>query len=170
MNVPKDPKRQEIKDRIAAAQSRHQQRQDGNFTDQLGERAVEAKDSFTEFAREHPVATVAGGLLLGVLIAGMFEGPRRAAVRGGTKASAKAAGLAAIASEMALAFAHQAMDAAADAGRYGADKLDDLGDTVGSTARDLRREASYRADSASVAAQGGKRKVGKSITRAFSRD
>jgi hypothetical protein len=43
----------------------------------------------------------------------MFKGPRRAAVKGGSKA----AGLAAIGAELALAYAQQAMEAANEAGR-----------------------------------------------------
>lgn len=140
---------------------------DGSMPEKtLTDHATEAKDKFVAFAKEHPVATVAGGVVLGVLVAGMFKGPRRAAAAGG----AKAAGLAALGGEMALAFASQMMDAAGEAGRSGARKLDDLGDSVSDVARGMRRDTSYRADKGIDAARIARRKAAKRLSRAFNRD
>ena len=158
-----DPKRQEIKNRIAAAQARNEDRSDESFLDTAGEKAIEAKDKFTEFAKEHPIATVAGGIGLGILIAGMFPSARRQARQTG----AKAAGLAAIASEIAMAYAAQALDAVGDAGRAGANRLDDLGDSVGDTARSLKRTAGYRLGNAADSARIAKRDATKSVSRLF---
>src|SRR5690606_4312087 len=104
-----DAKRKTLKQKVAAAEARNEARE-RTFLDRAGETAIEAKDKFTAFAKEHPVATIAGGLAVGVLIASMFRGPRRAAVKGGTKA----AGLAALGAELALAYATRALEAAQD--------------------------------------------------------
>ena len=148
-----DPKRAEIKARIAAAQAREAERGERTLAQKAQEGAVDAKDRLTEFAKEHPVATVAGGLALGIVIASMFKGPRRAAVQTGTKAASIAA-----------------LRDAGDAGRDGLRKLDDMGDAVGDTARTLRREAAYRAGHATDAARSVSRETGKTIARALSLD
>ena len=158
-----DPKRQEIKNRIAAAEARNEERSDESFLDVAGEKAIEAKDKFTEFAKEHPIVTVAGGIGLGIIIAGMFPSARRQARETG----AKAAGLATIASEIALAYAAQAMDTAGDMGRAGANRLDDLGDSVSDTARSLKRTAGYRLGNAADSARIAKRDASKSVSRLF---
>ena len=164
VNAPKDSKRAEIKARIAASQARNERRSEQSFTDTVGEKAVEAKDEFTRFAKEHPVATIAGGLALGVLVAAMFQAPRRAAAEG----AAKTAGLAALGSEIALAFLGSVADSAGDTARAGGRKLDDFGDAVGDTARSLRREAGYRAGKSGDSARIAARKLSKGITRTFS--
>lgn len=159
-----DPKRQEIKDRIAASQARNEGREH-SLMDRVGESAVEAKDGFTAFAREHPLATVAGGLALGVLIAGMFPSARRAARSGGTRAAA----FGAVGAEALMAALHQALESLGEASRMGAERLDDLGDSIGDAARGARRQAGYHttrsADEARIAA----RDTGKSIARSISR-
>jgi hypothetical protein len=64
---------------------------------------------------------VAGGLAIGILLSSLFRGsPTRKA---GEKIGRKAAGLAAIATEMAIAYAQSAMDAASEAREAGAEKL-----------------------------------------------
>lgn len=165
-NAPKDPKRQEIKERIARAQARQEARENGSLSEQAGVRAIEAKDAATDFVKKHPIAAVAGGVALGVLVAGMFKGPRQAAAKGG----AKAAGLAALVGEAALAFGSHMAESASHAGRAGAHKLDDLGDSMGDTARKLRREADYRAGGASDSARSASRDARKALRRAFGRD
>ena len=165
MNAPKDAKRQEIKDRIAAAQARNEQRAHAGFADQVGEKAIAAKDSFTAFAKEHPVATVAGGLAIGVLIAGMFKGPRHAAYSAG----AKTAGLAALGAEVVSAFAASAMGSAAGVAHKGGEMLDDVTDAIGDSTRSLKRSANYRAGNAGDSARIAARDVGKSLARSFRR-
>ncbi|TIX50014.1 hypothetical protein [Alteraurantiacibacter aquimixticola] len=168
MNVPKDAKRQEIKNRIAAAQARNQKRPGADLMESVSTKAVEAKDNFTAFARQHPVATVAGGVAIGVLVSALFKNsPTRKA---GRIAGAKAAGLAAIGSEIAVAFAQQVMETASEAKQASADKLEDIGDAVGDTARRLKREANYRSGNAGDAARTTARDVGKTIARSFRRN
>lgn len=163
-----EDKRQQIKERITAAQARHDAADEESFAGVLADKAGEAKDRFTAFAKEHPVATVAGGLALGVLVSALFRNSptRRAGVYAGTKA----AGLAALASEAAIAFAAQAMQGARDAGRAGADLAEDVGDKAHDAARKVRRETVYRASAANDAARSTAREIGKTIARSIRRD
>ena len=161
-----DSKRAALKARVEAAQESEAARRTKSLAKSAQDQAVEAKDKFTSFAREHPVATVAGGVALGILVAGLFKGPRQAAIRTGTKA----AGMASVGSEAALAFATEMFASAGHAGKEGLRKIDDLGDSVGDGARRARREASYQLGNASDAARIAGREAGKTILRALRRD
>lgn len=165
MNADGQQKRQEIKDRISAAQTRNDTREGASITEVLGEKAAAARDNFTAFAREHPVATVAGGIAVGVLISAMFRNsPTR---RAGRYAGGKAAGLAALGSEIAVAFAHQVMESTASARTASADLAHDVGDKLGATARRVRHEAGTRAESATDTARTTARDIGKSLARSL---
>lgn len=161
-----DTKRKQIKDKVAAGEARNLARSD-KLTDRIGERAIEAKDGLSRFAREHPVATVAGGLALGVLVSALFKRSPTRKVAG--KAGARAAGLAAIGAELAMAYAQQAMGAASDAGRAGSHKLHELEDSLGQPARNMRRGASRQASLASESARHATRLAGKALTRKLHR-
>ncbi|MFC3099387.1 hypothetical protein [Altererythrobacter lauratis] len=162
-----EDKRQQIKERITAAQARHAEAEGENLVAMLAEKATEAKDQFTSFARRHPVATVAGGLALGVLVSALFRNsPTR---RAGAYAGTKAAGLAALASEAAIAFAAQALQGAKDAGRAGADLAEDVGDKAHDAARKVRRETAYRVSAANDAARSTAREIGKTVARSIRR-
>lgn len=130
-----EAKRQEIKDRITTAQARNAERDGQPLSEVIGEKAVAAKDNFTAFAREHPLATVAGGLAIGVLISAMFKNsPTR---RAGRYAGSRAAGLASLGSEMVSGFAHSVMERAAGARDTGAELAEDAADSARSTARTI---------------------------------
>jgi hypothetical protein len=146
-----EAKRQNIKRKVTAAKSRNQARAEPrSFTDRAGEKAIEAKDKFTAFAKKHPITTLAGGLAVGILVSGMFRGsPTRKA---GKTVGKKAAGLAALAAEMAIAYSQSAMAKAGDAREAGAEKL-------GSWSEDA---ADYVASTRAAA-----RETGKSITQAL---
>jgi hypothetical protein len=107
------------------------------------------------------VATVAGGLAIGILISGLFK--RSPTRRLGSRAGKAAAGVAALGAEFALAYAQQAMDAANAAGREGAHKLGELGDTVGSTARSTGRATADRAGELADAAREAGARLGKAL-------
>ena len=161
-----EAKRTQLKKKIEAGEARNKAktRAEPSLIDRTGERAVEAKDKFTAFAKEHPIATVAGGLALGILISGLF---RRSPTRKlGSKAVGKAASLAAIGAEAAMAYAQQAMATANEAGRAGADKLDDLGDNLSQSARAVRRDAAHRASELSDSARFIARSAGKRLGQA----
>ncbi|MEN7536448.1 hypothetical protein [Aurantiacibacter flavus] len=158
-----DDKRAALKERIEAAQDSEAARRAKKLGDSAKANAREAKDKFTAFAKEHPVATVAGGVVAGVLIASLFKTPRQAAARTG----AKAAGLAAMGSEVAMGFLSELRENAEHATEEGKRRLADLSDSAGDTARRMRREARYRAGNAGDDARIAGREVGKSIMRAF---
>ena len=163
MSGENQDKRADIKNRITAAQARNEEREGITLTDKLGEKAIAAKDNFTDFAKEHPVATVAGGLAIGVLISAMFRNsPTRKA---GRYAGARAAGIAAIGSEMAVAFAHQVMETASRARDAGAEMAHELGDRAHEVADKVGHNASETAESARISA----REIGRSIARSISR-
>lgn len=144
MEEPTADKRQEIKDRIAAAQERQAARE-GSLLRTIGDKAAVARDEVVDFAKQHPVATVAGGLALGVLISALFKNsPTR---RAGRYAGERAAGLAAVGSEVAASLLHQVLETTASARKSGADKLEDAG----------------------TAARDSARSVGKAIARSFTR-
>jgi hypothetical protein len=117
-----EAKRSQIRKKVTAAESRNKTRAaTPTLTDRAGETAVEAKDKFAAFARQHPIATVAGGIAVGILVSGFFRGsPTRKA---GRKLGEKAAGLAALGAELAVAYAQHAMEAANEARQSGAETL-----------------------------------------------
>ena len=156
-----DAKRTQLKKKVAAGQARNQDRGRTTMVDRAGEAAIDAKDKFIAFAKEHPVATVAGGLAIGVLVSGLFKRSPTRRVAG--KAAGKAAGLAAIGAELAMAYAQQAMEAANDAGRASARRLDGLGDT----ARSVGRDAAHRASDAGETAMAMTREAGKTLGKAI---
>lgn len=160
-----DAKRQQIKTKVAAGQARHRDMGRTTIVDRAGEAAIEAKDKFVAFAKEHPVATVAGGLALGILVSGLFK--RSPTRRIGNAAARRAGSIAALGAEFALAYAQQAMSAASEAGREGANRLGELGETVGDTARNTGRAAADRAGEWSESARLVTRDAGKRLGKAL---
>ena len=160
-----DAKRAQLKNKIAAGEARHRDMGRTTIVDRAGDAAIEAKDKFVAFAKEHPVATVAGGLAVGILISGLFK--RSPTRRLGSKAGKAAASVAALGAEFALAYAQQALDAANTAGREGAHKLGELRDTVGSTARTTGRAAADRAGELTDTARSLTRDAGQRLNKAL---
>ncbi|KLE35592.1 hypothetical protein [Aurantiacibacter luteus] len=160
-----DPKREEIKARIAAAQEREAALAERSFAERAADTASDATEKFTAFVKERPLTAAAGGLVLGVLIASLFKAPRQAAARGG----AKAVGLAAVGAEIASAFAANLLDDASDIGKAGARRAGDLSDTMGDRARSLGRSATHRLGDTADAARIARRETGKAIARAVGR-
>jgi len=160
-----DARRQTLKDKVAAGQARNRDMGRTTIVDRAGEKAIEAKDKFVEFAKEHPIATVAGGIAVGILVSGLFK---RSPTRKLGSAAAKRAGtIATIGAEFALAYAQQAMTAANEAGRDGAHKLGEIGEAVGSTTRSTGRAAAGRAGELTDAARVVTRDVGKRLGQAL---
>ena len=119
-----EAKRQQIKQKVAAGVARNNDRGRTTIVDRMGERAIEAKDRFAEFAKEHPIATVTGGIAVGILVSGLFK---RSPTR---KMGERASKLAAIGAELAAAYAAQAFAATEDSRKAATDKLGDLGETA----------------------------------------
>ncbi len=79
------------------------------------ELATKAASRTREFVQEHPVATVAGGIVIGALIAGALTRRRRAVSHGMTDvATARLTKLATMGAELALAYAVRAASASRD--------------------------------------------------------
>lgn len=160
-----EARRQTLKSKVAAGQARNRDLGRTTIVDRASEAAIEAKDRFVDFAKAHPIATVAGGVALGILVSGLFK--RSPTRKLGGKAAKRAGAIAALGAEFALAYAQQAMTAANEAGRDGAHKLGELGETVGSTARSTGRAAADRAGELTDAARVATRDVGQRIGKAL---
>ena len=117
-----------------------------------GQERNRARAAIQQVANEHPIALLAGGLLLGARAARLL--PRNMFGRMGKSAAA----LAAMSAELATLYSAKVADAAGDAAREGKDKLEELGNTVGESAGEVRRRTSDFADLALSTARdlGGK--------------
>ena len=124
-----DDKREELKQKVAAGVERNNDRGRTTVVDRMGERAIEAKDRLTGFAKEHPITTIAGAVAVGVLVSGLVVG-RRSRRSVGDKMTGRASKLAGIGAELAMAYAAQALAATDDARKAGAGKIGDLGETA----------------------------------------
>ena len=160
-----DAKRQQLKTKVAAGQARNRDMGRTTIVDRAGEAAIEAKDKFVAFAKEHPIVTVAGGVALGVLVSGLFK--RSPTRKLGNVAAKRAGTIAALGAEFALAYAQQAMSAANEAGREGAHRLGEFGETAGATARSTSRAALDRAGDLTEAARVVTRDAGKRLGKAL---
>lgn len=170
-----EDKRQEIKDRIAAGEARNSERVgngagqtvglDGVSHAEVGHPRDESEGGVLGFVKEHPLTTIAGGIAMGMLIAGMFPSARNAARRTGAKASA----LSVAGSHALLGALQQVFDTAELAGRTGSERLEDMGDVLGDSARGARRGARYWSDRSGDDARIAARDTGKTIGRSFAR-
>lgn len=147
-------KREKLREKIEAAEVRNNERS-------LGDQARDALNNATEFVKERPLTAVAGVAVVALAIGAVTRPGRRLGRRTGV--------LAASATDAALAYALDLMDrtqtASAAALRGSGDALEDFGDTLGSKARKLRRDAAYRADSAGDALRSKRRKAGRKTSR-----
>ena len=125
--------------------------------------AQEAADAAKEFVREHPVATIAGVAAIGLVIGAM--------TRPGRRLGSRAAGLASYATEAGIAYAMGVIDAAGDFAddvrEAGAERIEDLSDTVDRTTRKAKREGSYLAATARDTVHDLGRKAGRKAGRTF---
>ncbi|GAA4643863.1 hypothetical protein GCM10023115_18230 [Pontixanthobacter gangjinensis] len=149
-----EEKRQALKAKIEAAESRNADRGIGNI-------AREATDTATNFVKEHPIASIAGVAAIGLAIGAMTKPGRNAGRQAGKKASA----LAAYASEIGMAYATGLLDAAGEAAATGKDKLEDFSDTIGDNAGALKRRATFTGGNAAAAAKALSRNAGKKAGR-----
>jgi hypothetical protein len=116
-------KRKHLREKIEAAEARHQAREEA-------ERAAGPADRVTSFAREHPLLLIAGGLAVGIALSTLIpRSPTR-------KLSKKTAAFLATVAELGLAYGREAMEAAEEAGRQGKDKLAELSSTAKDKAGD----------------------------------
>ncbi|RKF18360.1 hypothetical protein D6851_14565 [Altericroceibacterium spongiae] len=153
-----DSQRKDIKEKVEVAEARNQSKA-LTLSERVGEKTIEGKDRFLRFAKDHPVALIGGGIVLGVAISALF--PRSPTRRLG----GKAAGLAVSAADLAMAYAVKARAAAKDAALDSGDLLEDMSDSLGDTASHLRRDAHYYADTALGSARSFSRDARKNLGR-----
>ena len=149
-------KRTELKDKVDAAQKRNRAREEKSF----GDYARDAGSGATSFVKEHPITTLAGAAALGILIASVVPGPGRRLRKQATKRGAVLAGVLA---DLAMTYGSQALEGAGKAARTGQDKLGDLGEVLGDSARSLRQTGGEAADEAATLG----REAGKRALRTF---
>lgn len=128
-----DSKLHEMQERVREASERNARR--------ISNRAEEVRENASTFVNNHPVATVAGGLVIGALVAVVL--PRLArqkqtATPGDTRA--KALKWVALAADAAVTFAQQSLDSARTAGHAGQQSLEHLGDRVTDGTAGLRKD------------------------------
>jgi len=139
-----------LRERIEAAKARG--------TDIAGDTARKASD----FVQEHPVAVVAGGLVLGAIVAGALSRRRRSSARDVVaEGSSRLSKLAALGAEMAMAYAAKA----ADVGKDGIGKIEDIGGTVTEKLSEGGAEAKKRASDVADIAMAGARAAGEAAMR-----
>ena len=147
-----EQKREQLRARIEAGEERNEQRT-------LADQAKDAADTALAFTKKHPLAVVGGVLVAGLAIGAMTRPGRRIGRRGGV--------LAGLAADAALAYGARMIDGAVDAGHYAANRFEDLGDSAATTARGLRRDASYQLDVAGDALRSSGRKASRKSSRAY---
>ena len=138
-------KRDQLRARIEAGEKRNDER---NYFDQ----AKDVADSAIEFAKKHPVATVAGAVVVGLAIGAMTRRGRELGRRGGSFAS--------YAADTALAYGLSMIEGAGD-------KFEDISDAAGTQARRLKRDAGYRLDSMGDTLRSSGRRASRKSSRAY---
>lgn len=142
-----ETRRQELRERIEAGEERNAVRSE------LAAKALEARDQAVGFAKQHPVAVVAGGVALGLLVGALTPKGRLLGKRAGKWVAMLA--------EVGAVYAADILTKAGDVAETGIDKIGDIGGTVGTAARSAGREIESRAASAG----GSARSIGKRLTR-----
>ncbi|WP_068076736.1 hypothetical protein [Novosphingobium lentum] len=150
-----DKRTRRVRDRIEAAHERN-------------EAAAAAqqppKSRVRQLAEDHPIAMLAGGIVVGALVArfvpvgrllpaGLGRKVRRNALSLATVATELAAAYGAGAGEFAAVAGAKAADFASEAGREGRERIEDLGEVVSEAGTEARRRA---ADFAEVAVNGAR--------------
>jgi hypothetical protein len=94
------------------------------------------RTAFRKALDDHPVALLAGSLVLGMVAAGLIPASL------GRKLGSRALGLAAVAGDLGAEYGSKALGFAAKGARAGQEKLDDLGETIAEKGDEARRRAS----------------------------
>lgn len=126
-----DDRREQLKQRIEAGEKRQEERR------QLAEYARDAGENAVGFAREHPLATIAGAIAVGLLVGSLTPPGRKLAGRGGFLATALF--------ELGSVYAMKLVQNAGKAALTGKDRLEDMGASVAANARAAGREVAHKA-------------------------
>lgn len=129
-------KAERIKAKISASQARNEGRAPARKSARASRRGASNRDGFFDRALDdHPLALLAGSVVLGAVAAAIL--PRSF----GSKLAGRALGLAAVAGELSAFYGNRALGAAAQGARAGQDKLEDLGEVLADHGTDARRKA-----------------------------
>lgn len=138
-------KRDQLRARIEAGEKRQEER---SFLDQ----AKDVADNAVDFAKRHPVATVAGAIAVGLAVGAMTRRGRELGRRGGSLAS--------YATDAAIAYGLSMIEGAGD-------KFEDFGDAAETQARRLKRDAGYRLDSMGDSIRSSGRRASRKSKRGY---
>lgn len=138
-------KRDQLRARIEAGERRQEERG-------LLDQAKDVADSAVDFAKRHPVATVAGAIAVGLTVGAMTRRGRELGRRGGSLAS--------YATDAAIAYGLSMIEGAGD-------KFEDFGDAAETQARRLKRDAGYRLDSMGDTIRSSGRRASRKSKRSY---
>ena len=131
-----DEKAERIRSKIDASQKRARGDAAPRKTTAAPRKRASGETGFIEKAlADHPLALLAGSMVLGVIAASLL--PRS----WGSKLGSRMLGLATVAGELGAVYGSKALSAAADGARTGQDKLEDLGEVLADQGSDARRRA-----------------------------
>lgn len=130
-------KAKDIRDKISASQSKSRSRssQRKAAADAGQPLPPDTRGLVEKTVDEHPLALLAGSLVLGVVAANLLQASF------GRRVAGKLLGAVAVAGELGAAAGSKTLGAAAEAGRAGQEKLSHLGDTVAAEGAEVRRRA-----------------------------
>ena len=131
-----DDKAERIRNKISASQARARGDAAPRKAKSPPRQRASGETSFIEKAvADHPLALLAGSMVLGVIAASFL--PRS----WGSKLGSRMLGLATVAAELGAVYGTKALSAAAEGARTGQDKLEDLGEVLADQGSDARRRA-----------------------------
>lgn len=129
----------ELRDRISAGQARSRGRGGARKTaspDSSGAPTPpDTRGVFEKTAEDHPLALLAGSLIMGVVAANLLQASL------GRRIASRLLGVVAAASEVGAKYGNKTLGAAAEAGRAGQERLSRLGDAVAEEGAEVRRRA-----------------------------
>ena len=131
-----DEKAERIRSKIDASQKRTRGEGTARKPKAAPRKRASGETGFFEKAMaDHPLALLAGSVVLGAIAASLV--PRS----WGGKLGGRLLGLATIAGELGATYGTKALGAAAEGARAGQDKLEDLGEVLADQGTDARRKA-----------------------------
>ena len=131
-----DEKAERIRTKISASQARSRGDAAPRKAKPTPRKRASGETGFIEKAMaDHPLALLAGSMVLGVIAASLL--PRS----WGSKLGSRMLGLATVAGELGAVYGTKALSAAAEGARTGQDKLEDLGEVLADQGSDARRKA-----------------------------
>jgi hypothetical protein len=131
-----DEKAERIRTKISASQARSRGEAEPRKSKPAPRKRATGEQSFIDKAMaDHPLALLAGSVVLGAIAASLV--PRS----WGSKLGGRMLGLATVAGELGVTYGSKAWGAAADGARVGQDKLEDLGEVLADQGNEARHKA-----------------------------